>query len=149
MGSIPVRVTKENKTPFGVFFSFFWRLVRHRTQRISQRLNAHGDEPQPRPSLWEACKARVIPVQEISPGDEVAGFATLLRRFRVGSLVGRSEIPVQNPDWLDVLGIFLHVPPTCIKRGTRLGANRLTSGEKYDIIISPKIQNLTEGKNAK
>ena len=47
---------------FECLFSFFWCLVRHRTQRISQRLNAHGDEPQPRPSLWEACKARVIPV---------------------------------------------------------------------------------------
>ena len=66
-----------------------------------------------------------------------------------GDLVRRSEIPVQNPDGLDVLGIFLHVPPRRIKRGTRLGTNRLTSGEKYGIIISLKIQNLTEGKNAK
>ena len=31
MGSIPVRVTKENRTPIGVLFSFFWCLVRHRT----------------------------------------------------------------------------------------------------------------------
>ena len=48
---------------------FFFLLVpvRHRTRRISQRLNAHGDEPQPRPSLWEACKARVIPVRVTRP----------------------------------------------------------------------------------
>ena len=90
---------------FGVFFSFLVP-VRHRTQRISQRLNAHGDEPQPRPSLWEACKARVIPVQEISPGDEVAEFATSPRRFRVGSLAGRSKFPYKIPMGSTSSGFF-------------------------------------------
>ena len=33
--------------------------------------------------------------------------------------------------------------PTCIKTGTRHGANRLTFGKRYDITNSPTKKNLT------
>ena len=54
------------------------------------------------------------------------------------------QIPVQNPDGLDVLGIFLHVLPRRIKRGTRLGANRLTFDEKYGI-MKPLTNSILKG----
>ena len=53
----------------------------------------HGFESQPCRLASRPCRARLIPVLGISPGDEVAGFATLLRRFRVGSLARRSKFP--------------------------------------------------------
>ena len=84
-----------------------------------------------------------------------AEFETLLRRFRVGSLAGRSKFSHESalcshhlfsnilPSVSLYSVFFLHVLPYRINRGTRLGAGRLTLDEKYGIISSPKIKNLT------
>ena len=79
MGSIPVRVTKENRTPIGVLFSFFWCLVRG-----------------------------------ISPSDAVAGIATLLRRFRVGSLAGRGKFPGESRQDTNRCPVFLSFGASCV-----------------------------------
>ena len=111
MGSIPVRVTKTKGHPLRVSF-LFCRLVRSSNPAhipatvpicttyafklnflIEPSVCALWVRISASPSRVETSWARLIPVLGISPGDEVAGFATLLRRFRAGSLARRSKFP--------------------------------------------------------
>ena len=87
-----------------------------------------GFETQPRRLLWRPCKTRLIPVpsaqqkwcfsfsvvgdpyahrtQHLAQSATVHGFETLLRRFRVGSLVGRSKFPYKIPSGSMPSGFF-------------------------------------------
>ena len=83
MGSIPVRVTKENRTPFGVLFSFplvprTWEsntahiptTTIHFTKQVFMQRFAHhstlvryGDESLPHRLPWRPCRMGQIPVR--------------------------------------------------------------------------------------
>ncbi len=98
MGSIPVRVTKENRTPIGVLFSFFWCLVRHRTHpHERQDWHLYLVKPNPfqrtkranwvrtpaSPSRVETLWVRLIPVRVRTPIGVLLSF--FWRLVRVGT----------------------------------------------------------------
>ena len=92
MGSIPVRVTMEKDR-----HPFRWA-----------------------PVFFHCASHKIEPTQNALRFEY--GFETLLRRFRVGSLVGRSKFPYKNPEGSIPSGFLLSRVLICIKQGTRHGA---------------------------
>ena len=88
MGSIPVRVTSTEKQDKSPAFSFFVLVARTLSNPLA-RTKGFGSIVDYRSCGYQE-NARI-------------GFETLLRRFRVGSLVRRSKFPYLFAVWVEAL----------------------------------------------